>query len=179
MLIETFELEVETSTHSVDEFEHEVIVRLDVDLSPVLPYLNATLTRGVYMPEEPVLSWRYELHNIGFWSDRIAADHLDSHEQVDEVVEYLVKLVNEAWEKRDQIEPDHTTHERLQPLELLRSLPKTNCKACGDSTCFNFAIKLAAGQARLEQCAPLYDDSELASQKDQLEALLETKWPTL
>ena len=179
MLIEHYELEIETSTHSMEEFEYEVIARVDVDLSPVLPYLNATLTRGIYLQDEPVLSWRHEGHNIGFWSDRIAADKIDSREEVDEVVAMLVKLVNDVWEKRDQIEPDHTTHERLQPLELMRSLPGTNCKACGDATCFNFAIKLAAGQAELTQCTPLYEESEYAEQKAHLESLLATKWPTL
>ncbi|MBT4503555.1 MAG: hypothetical protein HOC74_37840 [Gemmatimonadetes bacterium] len=179
MLIENWELEIETSTHSMDEFEYEVVARLEVDLGQVLPYLNATLSRGIYLPDEPVLSWRNEGHNIGFWPDRIAVDHLDSREQVDEAVGHLVKLVNDVWEKRDQIEPDHTTHERLQPLELLRSLPRTNCKICGESTCFNFALKLAAGQVNLEQCTPLYEDRDLAEERAQLESVLTTKWPTL
>jgi ArsR family metal-binding transcriptional regulator len=179
MLIETYELEIETSTHSMEEFEYEVIIRLNVDIRSALPYLNATLSRGIYLPDEPVLSWRYEGHNIGFWPDRIAVDHLESRQQVEEEVEHLVGLVNEVWEKRDRIEPDTTTHERLQPLELLRPLPRTNCKVCGESTCFNFALKLAAGQVRLEQCTPLHDDPAFAEQKDSLESLLSTKWPTL
>ena len=179
MLIETYELEVETSTHSMDEFEYEVVARLAVDIRPVLPYLNATLSRGIYLPDEPVLSWRNEGSNIGFWPDRIAVDHLESRQQLQKVVEQLVKLVNDVWERRDQIEPDHTTHERLQPLELLRALPRTNCKTCGESTCFNFALKLAAGQIQLDQCAPLYDDAALEKQRGQLESLLSTKWPTL
>jgi len=45
MLIENWELEIETSTHSMDEFEYEVVARLEVDLGQVLPYLNATLSR--------------------------------------------------------------------------------------------------------------------------------------
>ena len=72
MLIESYRLEVETSTHSVEEFEYEVVAYLEVDLSPVLPYLNATLSRALYLPDEPVLSWRHEGHNIGFWPDRCA-----------------------------------------------------------------------------------------------------------
>ena len=179
MLIETYDLEVEMSMHSMEEFEYEAIARLKVDIRGVLPYLNATLSRGIYLPDEPVLSWRHEGHNIGFWHDRIAVDHLDSREQVEEVVGRLVKMVNEIWEKRDRIEPDATTHERLQPLEILRSLPRTNCKACGESTCFSFALKLAAGQTQLEQCTPLYDDPAFEEQKGRLDALLAAKWPTL
>ena len=179
MLIASYELEVETSTHSMDEFEYEAIARLSVDISPALPYLNATLSRGVYLPDSPVLSWRQEGHNIGFWPDRIAVDHLESREQVEEVVEGLVKLVNGIWDKRDEIEPDTTTHERLQPLELHGLLPRTNCKVCGESTCFSFALKLAAGQVQLEQCTPLYEDADFSEQRGRLESLLATKWPTL
>ena len=60
MLIGSYELEVEVSTHSVEEFEFEAVAHLDVDLGPVLPYLNATLSRGIYLPNEPALSWRHE-----------------------------------------------------------------------------------------------------------------------
>ncbi len=70
----------------------------------------------------------------------------------------LVALVNDVWEKRDQIEPDLTIHERLQPLELYRLLPGTNCKACGEATCFNLALKLAAGQVELAACTPLMQE---------------------
>lgn len=172
MLIESYNLEVETSDHSTEKFEYEAIAHLDVDLTPVLPYLNATLSRGTYLQDGPVLSWRNEGHNIGFWPDRIAVDHLDSREEVEEVVKGLVRMVNEVWEKRDQIEPNTTTREHLQPLELLRSLPRTNCKACDESTCFNFALKLAVGQVELAQCTPLYDDPAHGEQRMQLEALL-------
>ena len=175
MLIESYNLEVETSTHSVEEFEYEAIAHLDVDLTPVLPYLNATLSRGTYLQDGPVLSWRHEGHNIGFWPDRIAVDHLESREEVEEEVKYLVKMVNEVWEKRDQIEPNTTTREHLQPLVLLRSLPRTNCKACGESTCFNFALKLAVEQVQLAQCAPLYDDPAHGELRDQLESMLAGK----
>jgi ArsR family metal-binding transcriptional regulator len=144
-----------------------------------LPYLNATLGRGIYLPDKPALSWRHEGRNIGFWPNRIAVENLESRDQAREVVDRLVSLVNQAWDKRDEIEPDTTTHKQLRPLELRQLLPQTNCKACGEATCFNFALKLAAGQVELAGCTPLYDEPDLANQRAQLESLLVTKWPTL
>ena len=179
MLVESYRLEVGTSTHSTEEFEYEVIAHLEVDLSPVLPYLNATLSRGVYLPGRPALSWRLEGHNIGFWPDRIAVDHLRSREEVVEWVERLVALVNDVWEKRHQIAPDLRTHERLQPLELYRLLPGTNCKACGEATCFNLALKLAAGQVELAACTPLMQEPAYEEQRARLLSLMATKWPVL
>jgi ArsR family metal-binding transcriptional regulator len=36
-------------------------------------------------------------------------------------------------------------------------LPKTNCRKCGQPTCFTFALKLAASQVSLEDCSPLFE----------------------
>ncbi|MFC1836173.1 (Fe-S)-binding protein [Thermodesulfobacteriota bacterium] len=179
MLIESYDLEIEVSTHSVEEFEYEAIAHMKVDIAQVLPYLNATLRSGTYFEDAPAFSWRKGDHKIGFWSDRIAADHLESREQAKEVIDELVKMVNETWEKRSEIEPDTTPRENLQPLELFRLLPKTNCKECGESSCFNFALKLAAGQLELKKCAPIFAEEQYEEQRAQLVSLLETKRPLL
>lgn len=178
MLIESYQIEAEMSTHSAEHIEFEAIAHLAADISPALPYLNAVLVSGIYVPNTPVLSWRHEGHNIGFWSDRIAVDNLESREAVDQTVKRLVDLVNQTWEKRDQLDPDHTTHKRLQPLELYQLLPQTNCKICGEETCFNFALKLVAAQAKLESCTPLNEPS-FDAQRTELESLLVSKWPAL
>jgi ArsR family metal-binding transcriptional regulator len=179
MLIESYELVVSISTHSTEEFEYEAIAHLAVDISPVLPYLNATLSRAIYVPERPSLAWRNDGHNIGFWSDRIACDDLESREHAQEAIDQLVALVNQTWARRDELEPDATTHERLQPLELYKLLPRTNCRACGEDTCFNFALKLVAAQSDLEDCSPLYEAPSYEGQRGELELLLATKWPAV
>jgi ArsR family metal-binding transcriptional regulator len=179
MLIESYRLEIEAGRHSTEEFEYEAIAHLPVDISEALPYLNATIKNGTYFADGPVFSWRQEDHSIGFWRDRIAADHFATREHASEMIEQLVKLINDVWEKRAEIEPDTTTRENLQPLELYRLLPKTHCKACGETSCMNFALKVAAGQEKLEKCLPLYSDSAYEEQRRKLESLLATKRPLL
>jgi len=178
MLIESYELEIAISTHDPEDFEYEAIAYLSVDIREALPYLNATLSRGIYSPGRQTLALRKEGHNIGFWPDRIAADGLESREQAKEVIDSLVEMVNQTWEQRAHIEPDATTHERRQPLELFRLLPQTNCKQCGAETCFAFALRLAAGHAELEGCKPLFEGQAHDVQRAQLEELLAKKWPT-
>ena len=96
-----------------------------------------------------------------------------------EIVDQLVDLVNSVWDKRAELQPDTTTHRRLQPLELFQLLPRTNCKQCGEETCFNFALKVAAAQRELSQCAPLYTQACWEAQRSQLESLVATRWPAL
>jgi len=47
----------------------------------------------------------------------------------------------------------------LTGLDIYKKLPKENCKECGLPTCLAFAMKVAAGQAGLEDCPRLSADA--------------------
>lgn len=55
----------------------------------------------------------------------------------------------------------------LKGADIMKKLPKTNCKECGYPTCFAFAMKLATGGAKLEDCPHISPQS-----KAELEAAL-------
>ncbi|QER42796.1 acetyl-CoA decarbonylase/synthase complex subunit gamma [Thermodesulfobacterium sp. TA1] len=40
----------------------------------------------------------------------------------------------------------------LTGIQIMKLLPKKNCKECGFPTCLAFAMKVAAGQAEIDQC---------------------------
>jgi 4Fe-4S ferredoxin len=40
-------------------------------------------------------------------------------------------------------------------MAIFKLLPQTNCKQCGEPTCFSFALKLTASQKKLADCPPL------------------------
>ena len=48
----------------------------------------------------------------------------------------------------------------LSGLEIYKNLPKTNCKDCGVPTCLAFAMKVASGQAALDTCPHVSDESK-------------------
>ncbi len=175
MLIESYQLQIDVSKHSSEVFEYEAIAHLPRDIRGVLPYMNAELRAAVYLPEIPAISWRRDEYKIGFWADKIAVENLAEREDAEREVRELVDLVNDIWERREQITPEHTTKEKLQPLAVYRLLPKTNCKKCGESSCFAFALKLAAGQRELKECGPLHADEQYAEKRAELEADVATK----
>ncbi len=47
----------------------------------------------------------------------------------------------------------------LTGLDIYKRLPKTNCRECGVPTCLAFAMKVAAGQAGLDDCPRMTDDA--------------------
>lgn len=50
----------------------------------------------------------------------------------------------------------------LKGAEIMKKLPKTNCKECGCATCFAFAMKLATGGVKLDDCP--YLDPEVKAE---------------
>ena len=178
MLIEDYDLEVRSVPCEPGSEEFAAIVRLNVDISPVLPYLNRTLRGAMYIAQAPSLAWKKGGRKIAFWPYKIAIGHLEDRTQAQKVAQGLVDLVNRTWERREEIEPDYEMHRRPGPMEVYKLLPQTNCKACGQPTCFIFATKWVVGHVILEDC-PLLRESQYAEQLAQLAELLAVDMPAI
>lgn len=171
VLIEKYDLEVFTPPCEPGAERFSAIARLIVDIREVLPYLNATLRGAVYNPAAPALKWTKGGHNVVFHPYQIAVSNVPDRDAAVQEVEGLVKLVNRTWERRDEITPDHTERRRPTPMAVYKLLPGTNCKRCGEATCFTFAVKLAAAQVHLEDCPPLFEPAQ-AERLAQLQAIV-------
>ena len=66
-------------------------------------------------------------------------------------------MVNRTWQRRAKITPDTQTRQRPTPMAIFKLLPHTNCKQCGEPTCYTIALKLAASQKKLADCPPLFE----------------------
>lgn len=170
-LIQDFDLEVYTPPCEPGAERFAAVARLKVDIQEVLPYLNATLRGAVYNPAAQALTWKKGGHNIAFHAYEIATSDVDDREEAVKELQGLIKLVNRTWARRAEIEPDTETHQRPTPMAVYKLLPGTNCKACGEPTCYTFALKLTAGQVSLDACPVIYEPGYQA-QREQLEAIL-------
>ena len=157
MLITTYGLDVFTPPCDPGAVRYSAVATLQVDIAEALPYLNATLRGGIYNEAAPALSWRKDGHYIVFHHDRIAVSNVEDRDGALHAVEELVELVNRTWEGRHLVTPDFASHERPTAMSLYKLLPNTNCRQCGQATCWNFALKLSTAQVRLEECSPLYE----------------------
>jgi ArsR family metal-binding transcriptional regulator len=156
-LIEHYDLEVFTPPCEPGAERFSAVARLTTDISEVLPYLNATLRGAVYSRAANALTWKKGGHDIAFHAYEIATSDVEDREAAMKEVEGLVKLVNRTWERREEITPDYKTHQRPTPMAVYYLLPQTNCKKCGEPTCFAFALKLTASQKKIADCPPLLD----------------------
>jgi len=171
MLIEKYDLEVFTPPCEPGAERFSAIARLVTDISPVLPYLNATLRGAVYTPSANALTWKKGGHNLAFHAYEIATSNVEDREAAIKELDGLIDLVNRTWERRAEITPDHTTRQRPTAMAVYKLLPGTNCRQCGQPSCWNFALKLVASQVALAACPPLGEPA-YAERLAALEALL-------
>jgi ArsR family metal-binding transcriptional regulator len=170
-LIETFDLEVFTPPCHPGAETWSAVAHLAEDISPVLPYLNATLRGAVYNQAAQALQWKKGGRNIVFHAHKIAAGNLEDRAEADKVIQGLIRLVNQTWERREEIKPSLEMRQRPTPMAVLKLLPGTNCRECGQPTCFTFALKVVAGQRKPQDCPPLCRP-ELAGKLAELHAIL-------
>lgn len=147
------------------------MARLTTDISEVLPYLNATLRGAVYSAATSSLIWTKAGHLVAFHPYQIAVSNVVDREAAIHELKGVIKLVNRTWERRAEIEPSHDERRRPQPMDVYKLLPQTNCKACGQPTCFVFAAKLTLGQVELPAC-PVLREPQYAERLAQLEDML-------
>lgn len=171
MLVDDYELEVFTPPCEPGAERFAARALLKVDISAVLPYLNATLRGAIYHSGANALTWKKGGHNIAFHSYEIATSNVEDRENAEKEIKALIELLNRTWERRSEIQPDTTTRQRPTPMGVYQLLPKTNCKQCGEPTCWIFALKLIAGQKKVTEC-PALDEPQLASNLASLQVLL-------
>jgi ArsR family metal-binding transcriptional regulator len=178
MLIDKYDLEVFTPPCEPGTERFSAIARLVTDIREVLPYLNATLRGAVYNAAAPALTWKKGGHNVAFHPYQIAVSNVQDRDAAIKEVKGLIKLLNRTWERREEIEPDHEMHRRPGLIETYKLLPQTNCKVCGQPTCYTFAIKLTLGQVKLDDC-PVLQEPEYASQWAQVRSMLAEDMPAI
>ena len=141
------------------------IAHLNDDIAEVLPYLNAVLGGHQYLKEPPSLTFKYHGKLITLHAREIAVNALKEETEADKILEWLMDQINDIWEKRDQIDPSFDTPAKPRILDILKLLPKTNCRECGQPTCMVFASLAAEGVKGPQDCPPLNDRNKQELEK--------------
>jgi ArsR family metal-binding transcriptional regulator len=145
------------------------VAYLDQDISEVLPYLNTELGGGDYIQAPPSLTLRIHGKLITLHAREIFVNALNGDEEADKILGWLQKEINEAWERRNEIEPTCERKPEPRMMDVLKLLPKTNCGKCGEPTCTVFALRAAEGVKGAADCPDMDPESRI-----KLEAYLGT-----
>jgi ArsR family metal-binding transcriptional regulator len=137
-----------------------VIATFDGDVSPVLPYLNATLGGYAFDSESSTLTIKNSGKLVTIRPHTVAINGLKDQEEVYRVLEWLKREINTTYEQRDTLQPSSKSRPLINMMQILKYLPKTNCQECGEATCLAFAAKVRDGEKGPDDCPPLTPDKK-------------------
>lgn len=165
MLLSGYTLEIFRSKCHAGAKTLHCFAHLNDDVGEVLPYLNTVLGGFSYLQEPPSLTLRSSGKLITIHPRKIAVNALSDEEQAEKIVAWLQREINSAWENRKDIEPSFEGLKQPLLLDVLKLLPRTNCKECGEPTCMVFATLVTKGVKDHTNCPALAGEqkAELAS----------------
>jgi ArsR family metal-binding transcriptional regulator len=156
MLLQNYTLRIVLAECNPSSEKVNALVELSEDISKVFPYLNTVLKGFQYSDEEKILTVKMKGHFITFRPREIAITKLEDEKEAMRVMEELKRIINDTYQNRSKIEPNYTMGKELKSSDILKLLPGTNCKECGERTCFAFSFKLIRHEIEISKCKPLF-----------------------
>ena len=128
MLLKTSSKEIFRSKGMPSAQSLHCFVHLGQDIREVLPYLNTAIDGSTYRKELPSVTFKVHGKLITVHPNKIAINALKDEKEVDKINSWLQREINNSWNKRDEIEPSFENAPEPVLLEILKLLPKSNCK---------------------------------------------------
>lgn len=153
--LEIFKSKCDSNAKGVHCFVH-----LEDDIGEVLPYLNTRFGGFVYTQDPPSLTLKHYGKLLTFHPKKIAVNALKDTEEAEQIGDWLFREINETWERRQEIEPSTDSAKQPTFLEVLKLLPKTNCKKCNEPTCMVFATRVVDGVKNEMDCPEITPENK-------------------
>jgi len=133
-----------------------LVAEVSDEIQEVFPYLNALLKGCIYNHPALTLTIKKDGQLFTLHFRHITLAKIEDEKEAEQILKWLKDLINETYEKRDQIKPNYSKGAELKALDIFRLLPGTNCRKCGELTCLAFAVKLVGQEIGIMKCPPLF-----------------------
>lgn len=154
-----------------DKTKFRIIAKVEPPLGGAIKLMEPLFPRARYSEKiGALIIQRGNMLITAYSTGNITMTMISSEDEAKKMLGDLTKAINEAIAKgitpvpREKIKVDHA--------EIYEYLPKTNCKICGDQSCYTFAIRLMGKETTLDKCTPLLEP-KYATNLEHLRILLE------
>jgi ArsR family metal-binding transcriptional regulator len=155
MLLKSYTKEIFNNECMPGAMSVQCFAHLKEDVGEAIPYLNTVLGGHSFTTHPPSVTFKVQGKLITVHSRKIAINALRDEAEAIKIIEWLKREINLAWEKRHEIEPSYESIPTPKLIEILKRLPRSNCRECGQSTCMVFAKLMAEGVKGHEDCPAL------------------------
>lgn len=154
-----------------DTTKFRIIASLSPPLGGVLKALEPLFPRGRYSERiGALIIQRGDVLTTLYGTGNVTMTMIKDEAEARENLEKLKETINEAIARG--VAPAPREKVRVEPMEIYKYLPQTNCGECGEQSCYSFAIRLMAGEVSLDLCKPL-KDPEYRQNREHLQVLVE------
>jgi ArsR family metal-binding transcriptional regulator len=155
MLLQSYRIEIFNNKCMPGAMSFQCFAHLDQDVSEALPYLNAELGGSEYIKDPPSVMFKLHGKLLTVHGCKIAVNANKSEEEARKIIEWMKRKINRVGENRNAITPRYEGMPRPHVIQILKCLPKTNCRECGEPTCMVFATRVAEGVKGSDDCLAL------------------------
>ncbi len=176
-----------------DETKIRLIARIPVDVSELMPYLNAVLANASYVGERrdagkepqgteapaagggdrPALTFTKGARLVTVYPRKVTIAKADDIADAEETLAWLCEKINQVHERRDEITPVYEGKVKIKPLDIYGLLPQSNCRECGEQSCLAFALLLLQEKHALSDCVPMMREKKYADKLGRLREVLD------
>ncbi len=129
--------------------------RLDRDVSSLFPFINAELDDALYYDNPAHVRFLFDGFRCFLHPDTVAVHFFESRAAAEEFIPGFIGFLNAVHDRRKDIRPNHNQIRQIPVTDILKILPKDNCRKCGYPTCMAFASDMARGRAIAGKCPGL------------------------
>lgn len=136
-------------------------------IKDLLPYINDYVPKSRFLPKINWIRFPFKGYpekkgnwNVAIKDKEIIVAKFNSNDEAKEIAKEVIEFLNHIYEIKDTLSPRFDGWSPPKVMDILKYLPKTNCKKCGCFSCMAFAKKLAEGEAELDQCPVLQNEPE-------------------
>jgi ArsR family metal-binding transcriptional regulator len=137
-----------------------VLMSLERSVERLMPWLAASLAGCSYLHGTREISLMDNGHIVVIYPERMTLTDVKGPEEAEELCNRYYQLIQEVDACRDAWVPVYAKKTRITVLEILKSLPRTNCGECGETTCLAFASRVWRREVAVLGCSKLLENAD-------------------
>lgn len=124
-------------------------------MEQLFPFINSIVAGAQYSRKPDYVRFCHDERLCILYGHEGAFTPVGKYVEAVEFLDRLLEFLDEIQNRSHEIVPDYRTYAPASPLDILRLLPKNNCRQCGYQTCLAFAAALARQRTQPVVCPHL------------------------